>query len=137
MKIIVCVDDKMGMMFNHRRQSRDIEVIRDMEDYLNGRPLWIKQYSEKIFEESSAMLHLDEELFTNAKEEDICFVEDENPGCFAERINEIILYRWNRLYPSDLRMKMDLTGWKLNEVKEFTGKSHKKITREIYTKEVE
>lgn len=24
MKIIVCIDDKNGMMFNHRRQSKDI-----------------------------------------------------------------------------------------------------------------
>lgn len=27
MKIIVCIDDKNGMMFNHRRQSKDREEI--------------------------------------------------------------------------------------------------------------
>ena len=28
MKLIVCIDEKKGMMFNHRRQSQD-RVLRD------------------------------------------------------------------------------------------------------------
>ena len=30
MQIIVCLDTKNGMMFNHRRQSRDREVLNDI-----------------------------------------------------------------------------------------------------------
>ena len=30
MEVIVCVDDHNGMLFNHRRQSRDQAVIADM-----------------------------------------------------------------------------------------------------------
>gem|GEM_PF-5722604 len=30
MDVFVCLDDRNGMLFNHRRQSRDREVIRDV-----------------------------------------------------------------------------------------------------------
>ena len=32
MTIFVCIDDKNGMLFNHRRQSRDEAVLKDMLD---------------------------------------------------------------------------------------------------------
>ena len=43
MRVIVCVDDNGGMLFNHRRQSRDrvlcerVRVIIDVEDYRDRR----------------------------------------------------------------------------------------------------
>ena len=30
MTVFICLDDKNGMLFNHRRQSRDKAVIEDM-----------------------------------------------------------------------------------------------------------
>ncbi len=47
MKIIVCIDDKNGMMFNHRRQSKDREVRRDMLSYIGHHRLWMNEYSRK------------------------------------------------------------------------------------------
>ena len=50
MKIIVCIDDKNGMMFNHRRQSKDREVRRDMLSYIGQHRLWMNEYSRKQIE---------------------------------------------------------------------------------------
>ena len=52
MKIIVCVDDNNGMMFNKRRQSRDRVLIQDIIANLDGSNLLIAPYSEKLFEDS-------------------------------------------------------------------------------------
>ena len=49
-----------------------------------------------------------------------------------DRTREIILYKWNRVYPADFRFEVDLSSWKLEESEEFAGLSHEKITRERY-----
>ena len=36
MKLAVCIDNGGGMIFNHRRQSRDRELIRDLAENLGG-----------------------------------------------------------------------------------------------------
>lgn len=36
MRLIVCLDDKNGMAFNHRRQSRDCIVIAKIEELTKG-----------------------------------------------------------------------------------------------------
>ena len=59
-------------------------------------------------------------------------VEKENPGTVEEKIEKIILYRWNRVYPADVHFPIDFSGWKLVQAEEFAGSSHEKITEEIY-----
>lgn len=36
MRLIVCLDDKNGMAFNHRRQSRDRIVTEKIEELAKG-----------------------------------------------------------------------------------------------------
>ena len=36
MTVIVCLDNANGMMFNHRRQSRDANVVKDILKTING-----------------------------------------------------------------------------------------------------
>ena len=50
------------------------------------------------------------------------------------RLDEIVLYHWNRVYPADYYFDIDLHGWTLADQKEFKGFSHDKITREIWTR---
>ena len=73
MNVIVCLDDKNGMLFNKRRQSQD-------------------------------------------------------------KINTLIIYKWNRIYPADLHFDINVNdvSWELIDSEEFNGSSHEKITREIY-----
>ena len=52
----------------------------------------------------------------------------------TDKITEIIVYRWNRDYPADLFLDIDLKDWELAETAEFAGNSHEKITREVYRK---
>ena len=128
MKLIVCLDDNRGMLFNNRRQSRDRVLIENILEYCKGEKLYTNEYSSKLFPENVV------EVFRNV--EDI-----ENAYCFAENfivsendVEEIIIYKWNRVYPADMYFNIDLNGWKLSETMDFEGSSHDKITREIYVR---
>ena len=41
----VCIDDRGGMLFNHRRQSQDRLLREDLLAEAAGRPLWMNSYS--------------------------------------------------------------------------------------------
>ena len=51
-----------------------------------------------------------------------------------KRIEQFIIYRWNRVYPADVSVEIG-AEWKLTETEEFLGFSHEKITKEIYCRE--
>ena len=53
-----------------------------------------------------------------------------------EKTNKIVIYRWNRHYPADIHWEPDLNamGFALQEITEFPGTSHEKITREVYAR---
>lgn len=135
MKVIVCVDNKGGMAFFQKRQSQDRVLREDILNCLQGARLWMSPYSLKQFkEENQADLIADEQFLDAAGEEDFCFVENQNLQQYEKKITEIIVYRWNRDYPADLFLDVDLKDWELTETAEFAGNSHEKITREVYRK---
>ena len=128
MKLIVCLDDNKGMMFNKRRQSRDRVLIDNILELCKSEKLYTNEYSSKLFPENTV------EILES--------IEDvENGYCFAENftvneedVEKIIVYKWNRLYPADTYFNIDLGGWSLIETVDFEGSSHEKITREIYAR---
>lgn len=132
MNIIVCLDDNQGMLFNKRRQSRDIKVLEDIENMKEN--IWTNQYSETLFDKTKIQYKVDEEFLVNAPAEAFCFVENEHLLPHQDKIKTIVVYKWNRKYPSDFKLDIDLANWKLTETKEFVGNSHEKITREFYEK---
>lgn len=135
MIVIACVDDNMGMMFNHRRQSQDRVLRERVLKAARGKKLWMNHYSAKQFSESAAPQILVEDNFLSAAGTgEYCFVEDCDVTPYIRRVEKLILYRWNRLYPSDQTFLIDLSagGWKLVHTVEFAGSSHEKITEEIY-----
>ena len=128
MKLIVCLDDNNGMMFNKRRQSRDKVLVENILEVCKGEKLYTNEYSLKIFPENTVEIFDDIENIGNS----FCFAED-----FAvneENVEEIIVYKWNRLYPADTYFNIDLAGWNLTEAVDFEGSSHEKITRERYVR---
>lgn len=127
MKVIVIVDDHMGMMFNHRRQSQDREVIHDIIQLTQSSRLLMSTYSSKLFNGYGI---IDNELLENADKDDYCFIEEQQ--VLMENIDELVLYHWNRVYPADQYFYIDMNLLELIETKEFCGYSHDKITREIY-----
>ena len=74
-------------------------------------------------------------VLEKAEEEDFCFVEGENLAGYEGKITEIVLYKWNRDYPADVFFEVDLSKWRLEERKDFSGYSHEKITKEIYNRQ--
>ena len=54
MKIIVCVDDKLGMTFNHRRQSMDSALRQKLIALCGMNTLWMNEYSAKQFKDETA-----------------------------------------------------------------------------------
>ncbi len=136
MKIFVCLDDSNGMMFNHRRQSRDIKVIEDMICSVGDKELMLNRYSKNLFEDVGSNMNLfcSDRFLDEASQDMYCFVENEQLCPYEERIQEIIIYRWNRMYPSDMKLDINLDAWILKETTEFEGNSHKNIMKEVYTK---
>lgn len=134
MHIIVCVDDRGGMLFNKRRQSRDRLLIADVLSELGEKKLRISSFSRLLFEGFEDRCVIDDELLEKASDADICFVENIDLLPYVDKINKITVYRWNRSYPGDFFFSVDplREGFELTSAYEFEGYSHDKITREIF-----
>ena len=132
MKVILCLDDNNGMLFNNRRQSRDRFVVEDIISDLSSEKLHISPFSEKLFEEYSDKVAVDDDFIKNISAE-VCFVENYSLK-EIENITEVIVYKWNRVYPADFYCDVDFSKFSLVSEKEFKGNSHEKITKQIYIK---
>ncbi len=133
MTVIVCLDDNNGMMFNGRRQSRDKTVVRRICEISGSSRLCVNSYSSPLFETAENLITDDNPMQISQKA-DYCFVENLNIKEYIHKIEKIIVYRWNRKYPSDFKLDVDLSCWKLENRCEFKGNSHDIITEEVYTK---
>ena len=133
MTVYFCVDERMGMAFNSRRQSRDSAVLADIQSRLTGE-LLIDPMSRKLVERAQipwclALSELPEGEFHY-------FAEERHPGDWVAQCGQVVLYHWNRHYPADRWFDIDLAamGFSLVDTQEFPGSSHEKITREVYAK---
>ena len=131
MQVIITVENRNGMLFNHRRVSRDQKVSERILAYCKEKKLWMNAYSAKLFESNPQICV--SETFLEQKDA-ICFVEDQDVTPYLPEIDTIILFHWNRDYPADLFFTVDLSEWNRIHQEEFAGKSHEKITMEVYKK---
>lgn len=133
MKIIVCLDNNKGMLFNNRRQSRDSQVFEDISSYLQG-DLLIDKFSEKLIASSKIPYKIFEKGVTKCEVNSILFIENQSVKDLLPYIDQVIVYWWNRNYPCDFALDIDLQaeGFKSVSANEFVGSSHEKITREIF-----
>ncbi len=130
MEIIICLDDNNGMLFNHRRQSRDSKVLEDIKAGIKN-TLTIFPFSEKLV--SSAEITYEIMSFP-VSGDTVMFIEDRGIKEFLPNTNKITVYRWNRVYPADLSLDIDLSaeGFRITRSVDFEGTSHEKITKEVY-----
>ena len=77
---------------------------------------------------------IDDEFLLKATVGEYCFVEKENLEPFEDKIEKIVVYKWNCTYPYDKVFDIDLDKWNLLNSSDFSGKSHEKITMEVYSK---
>ena len=133
MKIIICVDENLGYSFNKRRQSRDKTMREHMLGVLRkeNAGLFVNAYTAKSLESDSllteAVTVVDEaggpdDAFLMAAEEagGWAFVENTDITGYLDRIDEMIVYHWNRLYLSDL------------SIPESFMKSFRTVTKELF-----
>ncbi len=161
MKVLICVEERGGTLFNGRRTSSDRNVSRDMlreagcllpdgklmdpdQAISEGRRLWISPFSKKLFRRKGDYLVIVDDPLREASEDEThdqrfmngqtmtVFVEDLPLLPYVDSIRELVLYRWNRTYPFDKKLDLDLSEYHLVEKKELAGFSHDIITKERY-----
>ena len=137
MNIIVCLDDKNGMIFNKRRQSQDKILRADIKELVKNDNLYMNNYSYKLYKDiDNGNIKVCEDFLNQCNENDFCLVEDKLLCNYINKINNLIIYSWNRIYPADLHFDINLNNnsWELITEFEFQGSSHEKITKKIYSR---
>ncbi len=133
MTLILCVDNQGGLAFHNRRQSQDRAVRADILQLCKDHALWVTAYTASQFAaEEQVRLTIVQTGFEHAAQDVYCFLENVDIMPYIACAKEIVLYHWNRVYPSDQRLSFPLEGWNCSERIEFSGYSHEKITREVY-----
>ena len=99
MTVIVCLDNANGMMFNHRRQSRDANVVKDILKTINGASLLIAPYSEPLFSQAEYSVSVSDSFLIDAGAEDYCFVENTSVAEFKEKISQLVIYNGTGITP--------------------------------------
>ena len=133
--VAITVDDKMGLAFNKRRQSRDRLLIDDICKKTD-KDIYISSYSALLFEEHKDRVKIVDDPLRDCPDDGFCFVEMTELSPYVESISTLIVYHWNRLYPADKKLDIDIAncGFKMTAKYEFIGSSHDKITKGTYQK---
>lgn len=134
MNVFITLDDRMGILFNNRRLSRDEEVVKRIVTLAADKKLLMNSYSAKLFSELESHVTISESFMDRAGEGDFCFAENVKLLPYVDKIEKLVVFKWNRHYPSDTKTDIDFSVWNLSETEEFPGKSHEKITMEVYVK---
>ena len=130
MKLIICVDDRFGMMFNKRRQTQDRVLREYLCELVSPASLWVSAYTAKQFETSTCPVTVTDDL-TATPDGCYCLVEDGDVP--TNRVEELLLVKWNRAYPADKYFNREVLGaFELYREEDIVGSSHEKITLEYY-----
>jgi hypothetical protein len=133
--VAITVDDKMGLAFNKRRQSRDRGLIADLCAKTDEK-IYVSAYSAPLFDEYRDRIVTVENPITECPDGGMCFVEMTELATHIGDVSRLIIYHWNRHYPSDKKLDIEPSkcGFKMTAKYEFVGSSHDKITKGIYEK---
>ena len=139
MTLVFTVDERMGLAFGKRRQSRDRELTRDLVAFAGERRIVASEYSRLLFEEAgidieASHISLCENPISEASGDDVVFLELACPKGATALADEIVLYLWNRHYPSTsvLDIRTIERDFILQGSFDFAGRSHEKLTRVVY-----
>lgn len=136
MTAIVCIEDRGGMTFMRRRLSKDRILTEDIVKTVGDGILYISDFSEALFSESDISVMSVSNPLDSAQGGDFAFIENLGLKSSIEKIERLIIYKWNRRYPFDFSLDIapEKCGFSLKENYDFKGSSHDKITKEIYEK---
>lgn len=133
MVLLICLDNRNGISFNRRRQSADRCVYERILDIAGENKIWVRPYSEGKF--PADRITVTDEFSNIADTDGWCFAEDETIIPLLDCFEKIVVYRWNRDYPSDVVFPGEyLNMYRKVFVQDFPGNSHDVITEEWYMK---
>ena len=127
MTLILWAGKNGEMMFNRRRCSSDREVIADIQAMYDPSEICVSAYSSSLFDGAKVISDLSE------AEWGVLFLEDLPMDAALAQAKKLIVYRFDRVYPADVRLVIP-QDFHMTESREFAGFSHEKITREVYEK---
>lgn len=142
MTFIVCVDDRMGLSFGKRRLSRDSALCRRISEIKGGAALYVSEYSRPLFE-GICEVSLRGKTDSPKDGEGYYFFENEDPSELFSGAGRIVIYKWNRRYPSDVKLTylpwehVKDDKWFLSSSCDFRGSSHERITEETWERRPE
>ena len=125
MTLILWTGKNGELLFNRRRCSRDSAVINDILTMYTPGELYVSAYSAPLFPGARVISHI--------KEAEVLFLEDLPLSPALTQAKRLIVYRFDRVYPADIRLHIP-EEFHLKQTTEFSGSSHHKITREVYEK---
>ena len=131
---VVCIDDRGGMTFNKRRQSKDRVMLAELISSFPDKKILINDFSAKLFADYPESVLLLPSPLDAAEDGDVCFIENLPLAPVKSKIARMIIYKWNRHYPQStaLDVNPEALGLSLVSSTDFVGSSHEKITKEIY-----
>lgn len=133
MHIVVCVDERDGMLFNRRRVSSDKALTQKILKIVQNTRLWMNGYSAKLFAGFEDRITVAEDYLRRAESGDYCFAETADLLPYRERIESVLLCCWNRKYPADTHFPRQLLeGASLESEEEIVGNSHETVTIRRY-----
>lgn len=127
---ILCLDNNNGMMFNDRRQSQDRVLRKYIAEMTKDEKVYMNAYTKKLYEEIEHPI-VSEDFLQKAGKGEPCIVENLSLNPVIDQIEEIVIFRWNKVYPSDQILDVDLGEWNLVEEEQIEGSTHE-ITKQIY-----
>lgn len=132
MNVFVCIGSRGEMMFAGRRVSFDSAVLADIVASC-GKELFVDSYSVPLFER----IGFTPTVFGQLGECGNYFIENRHLLDFADRIDTVTVYNFNRQYPLDFCLDLEpgKCGFVLLSHSEFAGSSHELITKEIWKNE--
>lgn len=140
MRLVVFVDDNLGISFNSKRQSKDRIAIDKLLEHIGDSEILLTEYSSKLFEshevakviiENLEYLPCDGTVIIEDLAEDL----ERSIDGMMQHLDKLILIRWNRKYPFTTKLPkilQEIIKKNPEHTEEFKGSSHDKITLEVY-----
>ncbi len=128
--VAICLDNKGGMTFLGKRQSRDRVLIEDLVKSTDGE-IYISDFSSVLFAPYGGRYRVVDNPLTDTPDGAVSFIENLPLSEALPHIDRIIMYKWNRVYPSDKKIDIRFDDFKVISESEFVGSSHGKISKVI------
>lgn len=134
MVIVACIDKSGNIALNTNGQLNHIIFLVRLKVVSNEALLYMNSNSNLQFG-FYPMIMVDDDFLDIAEEDSYCFVEDTDITPYINRIDKIILYKWNKNFSSKFKFDTSiLDNFSIVSNKCFYGETFLKISEEIYEK---